>query len=245
MGLKYAVEAVVIHHFTGRWLTPLDYFTPLLASRQAAVGHSEGLLLFLLAWTLPFLWIGVSMTVRRAEDAGWSPLVAVPLFFMPIVNYLFMLALCVLPSRAARRDLGHATPGVGGRRGRHAQRLDGCGPRGPHRGRDGGRQRTRLRLLRDHPVRGHPVRHGRDRRLRLQRGRHAQRGSHAGGGHALRARRLRRHPGPRAGGDPVPVHGRAARARHGLDGRRPRARDRAVPDLGHCPGSPPCCCRCP
>jgi hypothetical protein len=100
MGSKYAVEALVIHQVSGRWLTPLDYFTPLLSSRQAAVEHSDGLLFFVLVWTLPFLWIGVSMTVRRAEDAGWSPLVAVPLFFMPVVNYLFMLVLCVVPSRA-------------------------------------------------------------------------------------------------------------------------------------------------
>lgn len=116
MAVKYAVEALVIHHFTGRWLTPLDYFTPLLTSRQAAVGNSDGLLFFVLVWTLPFLWIGVSMTVRRAEDAGWSPLVAVPLFFMPVVNYLFMLALCVLPSRArgATQAAASRVPADGG-----------------------------------------------------------------------------------------------------------------------------------
>ena len=99
MGLKYVVEALLIHQFTGRWLTPLDYFSPLLTSRQAAVGDADFLLLFLIVWTLPFLWIGVSMTVRRAEDAGRSPFLAL-LYFVPVVNYLLMLALCVLPSRA-------------------------------------------------------------------------------------------------------------------------------------------------
>ena len=117
MVVKYAVEALVVHHFAGRWLTPLDYFNPLLTGRHAAVGDSDGLLAFLIVWTLPFLWIGVSMTVRRAEDAGLTPFLAL-LYFVPVVNYFLMLTLCVRPSRApsapqtlARRDAterGHA-----------------------------------------------------------------------------------------------------------------------------------------
>ena len=98
MGLKYAVEASVVRHFTGHWLTPFDYFSPFLTSRQAAVGNSELLLAFLIFWTLPFLWIGVSMTMRRAEDAGRSPFLVL-LYFVPVVNYLLMLVLCALPSR--------------------------------------------------------------------------------------------------------------------------------------------------
>ncbi|MGH7645300.1 MAG: hypothetical protein ACREMR_06910, partial [Gemmatimonadales bacterium] len=48
-------------------------------------------------WTLPFLWIGVSMTMRRAIDAGhWAWLCL--LFFVPYVNYPLMLALSALPS---------------------------------------------------------------------------------------------------------------------------------------------------
>src|SRR6185503_3159201 len=52
----------------------------------------------LVLWTLPFLWIGASMTVRRAVDAGrsaWGGL----LFFVPLVNYVLMIVLCFLPSR--------------------------------------------------------------------------------------------------------------------------------------------------
>lgn len=87
MGLKYVTEAVLVHHVTGRWLTPLDYFNPLLTSRLAAVGGSDLLSAALIAWTLPFLWIGVSMTMRRAEDAGRSPFLAL-LYFVPLVNYV-------------------------------------------------------------------------------------------------------------------------------------------------------------
>ena len=113
MGLKYVVEALVIHQFTGRWLTPLDYFSPLLTSRQAVVGDADFLLLFLIVWTLPFLWIGVSMTVRRAEDAGLSPFVAL-LYFVPVVNYVLMLTLCAIPSRAPRAAPTPARPMTAG-----------------------------------------------------------------------------------------------------------------------------------
>jgi uncharacterized membrane protein YhaH (DUF805 family) len=46
---------------------------------------------------LPFIWIGASMSVRRARDAGWSGWIGL-LFFVPFVNYLVMAALCVPPS---------------------------------------------------------------------------------------------------------------------------------------------------
>ena len=101
--LKYAVEALVVWSVTGAWFTPLAYLSPLLSSRQAAVGRHDWLLLALAAWTLPFLWIGVSMSWRRAEDAGLHPLLAA-LFFVPPLNYVLMLTLCALPPRARPRE---------------------------------------------------------------------------------------------------------------------------------------------
>lgn len=47
---------------------------------------------------MPFLWVGLSMTVRRLRDAG-QPVWLVVLFFFPILNLLFFLLLCFLPSR--------------------------------------------------------------------------------------------------------------------------------------------------
>jgi hypothetical protein len=49
-------------------------------------------------WTLPFLWIGVSMSLRRALDAGLSPWIAL-LFFVPFVNWVLIAVLAFLPSR--------------------------------------------------------------------------------------------------------------------------------------------------
>jgi hypothetical protein len=110
MALKYGAEAGAVHLATGRWLHPLDYFSPLLSARQAAVG--DGVLLLAMAlWTLPFLWIGVSMTMRRAEDAGLSPFVAL-VYFVPLLNYVAMLALCVAPTQPSDtpREPAEAAP---------------------------------------------------------------------------------------------------------------------------------------
>lgn len=100
MGLKYAVDAALVYGQLGTWWTPLDYLSPLLATRERLTGDAAGpwLLPAMLLWTLPFLWIGASMTMRRAVDAGFRPSTTL-LFFAPVLNYLFMLALCVVPSR--------------------------------------------------------------------------------------------------------------------------------------------------
>jgi hypothetical protein len=98
MTFKYVVEALVIRAVTGNWLLPQHYLNPLLTSRQHLVRNADWLLPVLVVWTLPFLWIGVSMTLRRAVDAGKSPFLSL-LYFAPILNYVLMVVLCLLPSR--------------------------------------------------------------------------------------------------------------------------------------------------
>lgn len=105
MVFKYFVDAGVIWLATGVVWTPLDYFDPVWSLRAAALGQGHELLAFLLAiWTLPFLWIGVSLSMRRSLDAGRSAW-GVIVFFLPGFNYLLMLVLSVLPSRPARPDV--------------------------------------------------------------------------------------------------------------------------------------------
>ena len=98
MVFKYLVEALLIYAVTGNWLLPQHYLNPLLTSRQHLLREADWLLWVLVLWTLPFLWIGVSMTLRRAVDAGRSPFLSL-LYFAPVVNYVLMLVLCLLPSR--------------------------------------------------------------------------------------------------------------------------------------------------
>jgi uncharacterized membrane protein YhaH (DUF805 family)/uncharacterized protein YndB with AHSA1/START domain len=126
MALKYVTETALVHHVTGHWLIPLDYFNPLMSSRQAALGGNPLLITALVLWTLPFLWIGVSMTMRRAEDAGLSPLLAL-LYFVPVVNYVLMLTLCVLPSRPRATDAVPAAEMHGGHKLRSALLGAGLG----------------------------------------------------------------------------------------------------------------------
>ena len=101
MFLKYVVDTAVVWSSTGRWWSPLDYVSPLWSVRSGALrGVSPEATLWLALWTLPFLWIGVSMSMRRAVDAGRSAWLAV-LFFVPWLKYVLMLALCLLPTAPA------------------------------------------------------------------------------------------------------------------------------------------------
>ena len=108
MLLKYTVDASVVWAFAGRWWSPLGYLNPVWTLRQQLLRDApDWLAPALVAWTLPFLWIGVSMTLRRAVDAGRSPWWCL-LFFVPLVNYATMLWLATQPSRAGPPGLARA-----------------------------------------------------------------------------------------------------------------------------------------
>src|SRR5205809_137992 len=98
MAFKYAVDAGAVALATGRFWSPLDYLLPFYLLRaETPAGAPAWFLPAFVLWTLPFLWIGVAMTLRRAVDAGRSPWLALA-FFVPLVNYVVMLALCRLPT---------------------------------------------------------------------------------------------------------------------------------------------------
>jgi uncharacterized membrane protein YhaH (DUF805 family) len=101
MLFKYALDAFLIWRSTGRFWTPLNYFNPLWSARAELLRNGPAWLaptLVLIA--LPFLWIGVSMTMRRAVNAGRSPWLAL-LFFVPVVNLVLMVLLSLLPSASS------------------------------------------------------------------------------------------------------------------------------------------------
>jgi len=113
MALKYAGDATLVAFGADQRWSPADYFDSVGALYGNLWQHAHTWLLpALTLWTLPFLWVGVSYTRRRAEDAGLSPWIALG-FFVPYANYLLMFALTLVPSVSAssetepveRRDL--------------------------------------------------------------------------------------------------------------------------------------------
>jgi uncharacterized membrane protein YhaH (DUF805 family) len=94
---KYGLDALLIWRFADRVWTPLDYLNPLLQARQELLRDGPSWLLpLLITIALPFLWIGVSMSMRRAVDAGRSPWIAL-LFFVPVINFVLMAILSLAP----------------------------------------------------------------------------------------------------------------------------------------------------
>lgn len=107
---KYGLDAFLIWRTTGRFWTPLDYLNPLWSARQQLFQYApDWFAPTLVILALPFLWIGVSMTLRRAVDAGRSPWLAL-LFFVPVVNFVLMAVLSLVPSAATNRWPVEAQP---------------------------------------------------------------------------------------------------------------------------------------
>ncbi len=97
--LKFAVDTAIVYGSTGKVWSPLGYLIPSMVVRQNSVGQGpEAMHLLLVACAMPFLWVGLSMSVRRAADAGKSPWLGL-LFVLPVVNYLTILVLSILPTK--------------------------------------------------------------------------------------------------------------------------------------------------
>jgi hypothetical protein len=97
--IKYLGDVALIAHATGRLWKPTDYLALTHSLFYSNLkGAPSWLLPALGLWVLPFLWMGVILTLRRGVDAGWSPWSALA-FFVPYLNYAVMAAFCFLPSR--------------------------------------------------------------------------------------------------------------------------------------------------
>lgn len=103
MAAKYALDAGLVYAGTGQLYGPHQFVNPILTERMNALSPApQWVLVGLVLIALPFAWIGLSMSLRRALDAGVSPWLGL-LFLVPILNYALMLLLAVVPSR--RDDL--------------------------------------------------------------------------------------------------------------------------------------------
>jgi hypothetical protein len=99
--VKYAVEAGLTYAMTDRWLTPAAFISPSLALRAEFLdGAPEWLGWGLFLWSMPFIWIALSMSVRRAAAAGLDPWLGAAVL-LPLVNLAAMAVLACLPDRPA------------------------------------------------------------------------------------------------------------------------------------------------
>lgn len=97
--LKYAIDSVVLYALNGKFWDPLIYLSPLLSQRVAFIRPApEEWLWMMVFYSLPFAWIGLAMSVRRAATAGVSPWLGVG-FLVPGLNFIVIGVLSLLPSK--------------------------------------------------------------------------------------------------------------------------------------------------
>lgn len=122
--IKHNLDRYIAREYLPRSNGLFNYWEPLgKFARLTTLSYPEKLVLFqLLLLALPFIWVGVGMTVRRLRDAG-QPLWLACLFFIPFLNLIFFLTLCFLPpNKSDPSNEGAPWP--------HVRPLDGIIPRG-------------------------------------------------------------------------------------------------------------------
>lgn len=101
------VATVIFHRKWGifnYWIPPAKAVRFSELSRDDAAFLATMVLL-----SLPFIWAGVALTLRRLRDAGLPPWLVVA-FFLPVLNLVFFLLLSVLPSRPSEFALRPPRP---------------------------------------------------------------------------------------------------------------------------------------
>lgn len=97
--IKHNLDRLLAHESGLQWHLWNYWFVLEGSTRPYSLASpSRQFLAALLLTALPFIWIGVTMTVKRLRDAGQPHWLTI-LFFAPVVNLLFFAVLSVLPSR--------------------------------------------------------------------------------------------------------------------------------------------------
>lgn len=95
---KYGSETLFIWIHTGAVFMPWEFLNPMLSMRTQILQTAPPWVAWsLFFWSVPFLWIAISMSVRRAADAGLSPWLGT-IVLAPLINLIFMLIMCLVPS---------------------------------------------------------------------------------------------------------------------------------------------------
>src|SRR5215469_8687105 len=121
--IKHNLDRFTAAQFGYRWHAILSYWIPVIKATRLTelTGDEKRFLAVLFLTTIPFLWVGVTLTVKRLRDAG-QPLWLTLLFFVPAVNVVFFALLCLMPSQ----DASAPAQATGGRQ----KRVSGYWPAG-------------------------------------------------------------------------------------------------------------------
>lgn len=98
--LKHNLDRyVAVAVFNRVWGLSNYWISPTRAVRITSLSRADQTFLAgMVAMALPFIWVGVVLTLRRLRDAGLPPALVV-VFFLPLVNLIFFALLSVIPSR--------------------------------------------------------------------------------------------------------------------------------------------------
>ena len=97
--IKHNLDRIVAFGFHRPW-SLFNYWVPIreVAHITRLTGNEAIFLDTMLVLAFPFIWLGVTLTLKRLRSAALPPPLVV-LFFFPFLNLLFFLVLCVLPER--------------------------------------------------------------------------------------------------------------------------------------------------
>jgi uncharacterized membrane protein YhaH (DUF805 family) len=111
MLFKYGVESWLIARFERRFFSPLEFLRPAVGYGFSWHFQNAWLQPLILVGSIAFVWIAVSMSIRRAADAGVSPWWGTAVL-VPISNVVTMFTLCFLPSRPRLAPVPEPLPEV-------------------------------------------------------------------------------------------------------------------------------------
>lgn len=98
--LKHNLDRLIANWGFGRDWQIWSYWQQPVVNPLTLAARDRDFFLTLIAVSIPFVALGIVLTMRRLRDAGWSPYLSL-LFFAPFVNLAFFLALVVVPSAKA------------------------------------------------------------------------------------------------------------------------------------------------
>ncbi len=100
--LKHNLDRLIATYFFHRPWGFFNYWVPVRdVVRVTALSRQDAVFLAtMLTFSLPFIWVGATMTQKRLRSAN-LPSQLLLLFFVPFLNLLFFLLLCLVPERAS------------------------------------------------------------------------------------------------------------------------------------------------